>query len=70
MIINRFTGEPPTENEQRLIEMRALQILQSPYSSPELVAWAIEVGPTGCELVFWESCQETANRKRKEANNE
>jgi len=65
-LVNRFTGEPPTEEEQAAIERRALQILQSPYSSPEQVAWAVEVGPPGCELVFWESCQEKAIRLRKE----
>lgn len=66
-LVNRLTGEPPTEQERRLIEARARQILASPYSSPEQVAWAIEVGPPGCELVFWESCREKAARKRREA---
>ena len=65
-IVNRFTGEPPTEQEQKAIERRALQILASPYSSPEQVAWAIDVGPPGCELAFWESTREKAIRQRKE----
>jgi hypothetical protein len=65
-IINRFTGQPPTEKEQKLIEQRALQILGSPYSSPEQVAWAIEVGPPGCEQVYWESARERAQRLRRE----
>ena len=65
-IVNRFTGELPTEQEQAAINRRALQILSSPYSSPEQVAWAIEVGAPDCELIFWESCQEKAIRHRKE----
>jgi hypothetical protein len=65
-IINRFTGEPPTEAEQKAIERRALEILASPYSSPEQVQWAIEVGPPGCENVVWESARQRAERRRKE----
>jgi hypothetical protein len=66
-IINRFTGEPPTEEERRAIERRALQILASPYSSPEQVQWAVEVGPPGCEDVYWESTRERAVRLHREA---
>ena len=65
-LVNRFTGEPPTEAEQRAIERRALQILASPYSSPEQVAWAVEVGPPGCENVYWESTRERAIRRHRE----
>jgi hypothetical protein len=65
-LVNRFTGEPPTEREQALIERRALQIIGSPYSSPQQVMWALEVGPPGIENVYWESSREKAIRKRRE----
>lgn len=65
-IINRFTGKLPTDAEQITIERRALRILASPYSSPEQVAWAVEVGPPDYELAFWESSREKAMRQRKE----
>jgi hypothetical protein len=66
-VINRTTGQPPTEDEQREIDARARQILGSPYSAPELVAWAIECSsPDVSEVWFWESCQNQAICERRQ----
>jgi hypothetical protein len=70
-VINRFTGQPPTEQEQKEIDTRAREIFSSPYSAPELVEWAlmcasIEVSE---EWMFaeWESCREKGIRERRQS---
>jgi len=44
-IINKLTGKEPTAAEWKQIKARAGQILENPYSAPELVAWAAEMDP-------------------------
>lgn len=66
-VINRNTGQPPTEQEQQEIDVRARQILASPYSAPELVTWAIECSsPEVSEIWFWESCQNQGIQRRRQ----
>jgi hypothetical protein len=69
-VINRETGQPPTEQEQNEIDVSAIKILSSPYSAPEQVAWAMDCAtPAIVEEWFfsgWESCRGRAIRQRRE----
>ena len=68
-VINRETGKPPTETEQRAIDQRAREILSSPYASPEQVQWAFECGSGEVgDAWFWESCQAATIAKRRNEN--
>ena len=40
-LVNRITGKEATQAEIEACEVRAIEILQSPYSSPEQVLWAM-----------------------------
>lgn len=40
-LINRFTGKEPTKQEWQQCKAEAIRILQSPYSSPEQIEWAM-----------------------------
>ncbi len=71
-VINRETGQPPTEREQHAIDAHAIGILSSPYSAPERVAWAIDcASPEIAERWFfcqWESHQRATIRRRREGH--
>ena len=71
-VINRETGQPPTEQEQQQINTHAIKVLSSPYSAPEQATWAIDcASPEVVERwVFtqWESCQQVAIRRRREGH--
>ena len=71
-VINRETGKPPTEEEQRQIDAQAIKILTSPYSAPEQAAWAIDcASPEVVERWFfahWESHQQAAISQRREGH--
>lgn len=73
-VVNRETGQPPTEQEQREIDAYAIKILSSPYSAPEQVAWAMDcASPQVVEDWFfsgWESCQQRGIRLRREGAND
>ncbi len=60
-LINRDTGAPATPAEYEAAEQRAREILASPYSSPEQIAWALQF--PGLEDVFWESAGERRARQ-------
>jgi hypothetical protein len=51
-IVNIQTGKHPTAKEWELIKQRAIEIFQSPYSSPEQIEWAIEIYPEGFAEAF------------------
>lgn len=40
-LVNRYTGKEPTQQEWEQCKAEAIRILQSPYSSPEQVEWAL-----------------------------
>jgi hypothetical protein len=67
LVINRETGLPPTEQEQRQIDAAARSILQNPYAAPERVAWAIDCAtPAVVEEWFfgsWESCRQKGRKR-------
>lgn len=69
-VVNRETGQPITEQEQRAVDVYAREILSSPYSAPELVEWAIDcASPEVVERWFfceWESCRQRGTRLGKE----
>jgi len=46
-VVNRQTGQEPTEAEVKALRQRALEIFRNPYASPEQLAWAMEVYPEG-----------------------
>ena len=65
---HRITGREATPAEQEMVERRAKQILSSPYSAPEQVAWALDfAAPEDVEFWFWESCRQRAASKRQTA---
>lgn len=68
-VINRETGQPPTEREQRAIDAHAISVLSSPYSAPEQVAWAIDcASPEVAERWFftqWESSRQIGINRRR-----
>lgn len=51
-LVNRETGLPPTQTEWEQIKARAQEILDDPYAAPEVVAWAIDICPTGILVPF------------------
>jgi len=67
-VINRETGQPPTEQEQQMLDTHAIKVLSSPYSAPEQVAWAIDcASPEVVERWFftrWESSRKAGRRRR------
>lgn len=66
MLVDRQTGKEVTPEQLEACQARAQKILSSPYSSPELIAWAMEV-PGVDVLAIWESSREQAQGKRKGA---
>jgi hypothetical protein len=60
-LINAQTGKPATDREYEAARRRAFEIMQSPYSSPEQIEWALQF--PGTEYVFWESANEKRLRK-------
>jgi hypothetical protein len=63
-LINRHTGQPPTEVEWQAIKTRARQILANPYASPESVEWALWVAPDGIAVMFDERLSWSMRRAR------
>jgi len=61
-LINRLTGEEATTEEYEACLQRAQKILDSPYSSPEKIAWAMQF--PGVVVRSWESCRQQANGKQ------
>ena len=54
-LINRQTGQEATPEIYEAARQRAEEIVDSPYSAPEQIEWAL--GFPGMELNFWESNQ-------------
>jgi hypothetical protein len=64
-LFNRETGEQATPEQEARVIRRANDILDSPYSAPELVAWAMDViPPDQFEARFWESVRKGKERRR------
>jgi len=61
-LINRLTGQEPTPEEWERIKYRAQRILDSPYSSPEQIEWAMLV-PGVTIPVSWESTRQIRIRE-------
>jgi len=59
-LINTQTGKPATDAEFAAATERALEIVRSPYSSPEQIEWALEF--PGTDMAFWESAGEKRMR--------
>lgn len=51
-LINRETRQPPTANEWEQIKTRARMIINNRYASPEQMAWAMSICPTGIIVPF------------------
>lgn len=62
--VNKETSLSPTEEEQARIDARARQILNSPYSAPELIEWAMAcASPEVSGAVYvWESIRSKRGR--------
>lgn len=61
-LINTTTGKPVTKAEFAAACVRALEIVRSPYSSPEQIEWALNF--PGTDMVFWESANEKRGWKK------
>jgi len=70
-LFNRYTGERATPEQKARVIARANAILDSPYSSPERLAWAMDViPPDQFEARFWESVRKGKERKRAQQEEE
>jgi hypothetical protein len=65
-LVNIETGQQATQAEYADCVLRAREIIQSPYSSPEQIEWALQF--PGMEYVFWESANDRRlARQRQES---
>lgn len=63
-LFNRETGEKATPELERIIMAKANDILDSPYSAPELITWAMDViPPDQFEARFWEGVRKGQERR-------
>lgn len=62
-LVNRQTGEEATDAQYEAARLRAEEIIDSPYSSPEQIEWAL--GFPSMEFRFWESNQQRGIRQRR-----
>lgn len=65
-LVNRLTGKEATTKERAACAVRAQEILDSPYSLPEKLAWALQFTELPAARAWENSRQQAAQHRRQE----